>query len=88
MAAALKAQAMEEEAQWVTEEKLAAARQKAMLEDEAKHKAKAEQQVKELEPVQGGSSLSKQKGWVESEWVICDCCVMRGCKCQVSCFLV
>ena len=63
------------EAWWITEEKMVAVRQKAILDAEAKYKAEAKQ----------GSRLPlKQKGWVESKWLACDHCVTRGFDCQVG----
>ena len=67
------------------EEKVAVTRRRAILEDEARHKAEAEQQTEEAELEQGGLP-SKQKGQAECKWVACDCCVMQGFECQVSDF--
>ena len=71
------------EAWWITKEKTAVARQRATLEVEAKHKAKEEWQVEEMEMEQGGGLPSNQKGKAEGEQLVCDCCVTWGFDCQV-----
>ena len=69
------------EAWWITEEKtVAAVRQRAILEVEAKHKAKAE----EMEVEKGSGSLLKQKQQVEGKWVAWDHCTTWGFECKVS----
>ena len=69
---------MATEAYWVAEEKLVVARWRAMLEDEARCKA----EVEELE--KGGRLLLKWRGQVEGKWLVCNCCMTQGFKCQLS----
>ena len=59
---------------------VAVARQQAILDAEAKWKAKAE----EMEIEQGGGLLLKQKEREEGKPIVCDHCMMWGAKCQVS----
>ena len=64
--AVTKVQAMEAEVHCIAKEKLAVARQRAILEEEAKCKAKAKAQ-EGVEVEQGGGLLRKQKGQAEGE---------------------
>ena len=50
------------EAWWIAKEKMATARQKAVIDAEAKCKAKVEVMMEEMEVEQGGGSPLKQKG--------------------------
>ena len=64
----------------MAEEKLAEARQRAMLADKARHQAKVEQQVEE--PEEDSRSPLKQKGRVVGEQLASNCCMTQGFKCQ------
>ena len=77
--AVAKARAEEAAVHRIMEEKVAveaAARCKAVL-------AMAETAAEGAETEQVVRLLAKQKGWVEGEWLVCNCCVMWGFNCQV-----
>ena len=79
----VKAQAEEAEANWITEEKIAAAaggRCRAVL-------AMMETAPEEAQMEQDGRSPLKQRGGAEGEQRVCNHCAMWGCDCQVSQFV-